>query len=462
MSDLVELVIVGGGPAGLAAAVEASDLGLPVVLVDAFARLGGQYFKQTAPDLEPMPNLDHQGRVLLERVVHDGTQVLPNTVVWGIFVEPDREDEGFLLRLYGPSGTPRSLRAKKVILAAGAYDRPMPFPGWTLPGVMTAGAALTMVKHERVLPGRRVLLSGTGPLQLVLARHLIDAGVDVVAVLDANGFPWRGWRYAGRVWGQWERLQEGWEAWWTMRRAGTPIRWGHAVARAEGRGRVESAQIRPLRGAGSGVENVSVDTVCLGYGFSPAVQLSRQAGCEHVYRPGEGGHIPSRDAWLQTTREGLFAAGDSASIGGKDVAILEGRLAALGAARQLGLDVSSERVSRVKRRLTRQRRFVAVLDDLFPFPSHLQDLLSDDTIVCRCEEVTVGEIRQAIAKGATTVSAVRMLTRAGMGRCQKRMCGHTVAGLLARELDQPLEMVDHVTPRPPVIPVPLEGMEEGH
>ncbi len=455
----IPLAVVGGGPAGLAAATEAAALGIPVTLVDAFPRLGGQYFKQTPPALDGASDLDAHGQALLDEVAQRDVRILPGTVVWGIFAPEDGQAD-YLLRLYGPPGTPRSLWAEKVILAPGAYDRPLPFPGWTLPGVMTAGAALTMVKHQRVLPGQRVLLSGSGPLQLVLARHLIDAGAQVVAILDANGFPWQGWRHVGAVWGQWERLREGWQAWWTIRRAGVPIRWRHTVVRAEGVDHVERAAIRRLD-AGSEAQAVNVDTICLGYGFAPAVQLARQAGCEHVYRPEKGGYVPLRDTWLQTTQAGLFAVGDGAGIGGKDVAMLEGRLAALGVARQLGLQVEGQRPSQLRQALARQRRFAAVLDALFPFASHLQDLLTDDTILCRCEEVTVGQIRQAIAEGATTVNAVRMLTRAGMGRCQGRMCGHTVAALLARELDQPIEAAGQATPRPPVVPVPIDGMLDG-
>jgi bacterioferritin-associated ferredoxin len=169
-------------------------------------------------------------------------------------------------------------------------------------------------------------------------------------------------------------------------------------------------------------------------------------------------YVPVRDEWLETTLAGLFVAGDGAGIGGKDVARLEGRLAALGAVRALGREVPSGQVAALRRALARQRRFAAVLDALFPLSAHLAELLTDDTLLCRCEEVTVGQVRRAIAEGATTVSAIRMLTRAGMGRCQGRMCGPPVAELLAGELGQPVEAVGQATPRPPVVPIPLAGL----
>ena len=459
MTESIPLAVVGAGPAGLAAAAQAAELGWPVTLIDAFALPGGQYYKQTPTALGETVPPDGHARQLLAAGDRDAVRLLAGTSVWGLFPE----EGGYLLCLYGPAGTPRRLKARTVILAPGAYDRPVPFPGWTLPGVMTAGAALNLVKHQHVLPGRRVLLSGTGPLQLVLARHLLEAGAELAGVLEANPFPWRGWRHAAAVWGQGARLQEGWQALRAMQKAGVGIRWQQVVWRAEGEGRVERAVIGPA--GGGAAETVAADTVCLGHGFTPSIQLSRLAGCEHHYRPQQRAYVPQRDEWLQTTRAGLFAAGDGAGIGGKDVARLEGRLAAWGAARALGQGVGSatddqadDRVAALRRELERQRRFAAVLDDLFPLSAHLGDLLTDDTLLCRCEEITVGQVRQAIAEGATTVSAVRMVTRAGMGRCQGRMCGPPLAELLAQALGRPVEAVGQATPRPPVVPVPLEGL----
>ncbi len=455
MPEPIDLAVVGAGPAGLAAAAEAADLGLPVTLIDVYPQPGGQYFKQTPAGLDGEP--DEHARPLFERAAQADMRVITETAVWGIFPE----DQGYLLCLYGPPGTPRRLRAKQVILAPGAHDRPAPFPGWTMPGVLTAGAALTLVKHQRLLPGRRVVLSGTGPLQLVLAGHLLNAGAEVVAVLDANPFPWHGWRYALTAWGQWERLAEGWGAWRAMRKAGTPLRWGYVVRRAEGDGQVERAVIGPVHGEAT--QTVEVDAICLGHGLTPSVQLARQAGCEHRYDSQQRTYLPVRDEGLQTTLPGLYVAGDGAGIGGKDVAQWEGRLAALGAARQLGRTPSPERVALVQRELARQRRFAATLLAMFPYSADLGILLTDETVLCRCEEITVGEIRRVVEEGATTLNAVRMVTRAGMGRCQGRMCGGPVLDLLARELNQPPEVLGQVYPRPPVVPVPLEGLleEEG-
>ena len=460
MTELIDLAVVGAGPAGLAAAAEAAEQGLSVTLVDTFALPGGQYYKQTPPALGKDEAPDAYAGQLLAGVDGDNVRLLTDTSVWGLFPEDGPEDGGHLLCLYGPPGTPRRLKARAVVLAPGAHDRPVPFPGWTLPGVMTAGAALNLVKHQHVLPGRRILLSGTGPLQLVLARHLLAGGAELAGVLDANPFPWSAWRQAAAVWGQWARLREGWDSYRAMQKARVGIRWGQWVRRAEGEGRVERAIIGPVDAspAQGAPETVEVDTICLGHGFAPAIQLSRLAGCDHTYNSVQRAYAPLRDEWLQTSLAGLFVAGDGAGIGGKDVARLEGQLAALGAALVLGHAVAPERIAELRSDLARQWRFAAVLDALFPLSAHLGNLLTGDTVLCRCEEITVSQVRQAVAEGATTVSAVRMLTRAGMGRCQGRMCGSPVAELLARELGQTVEAGGQATPRPPVVPVPLDGL----
>ena len=238
------------------------------------------------------------------------------------------------------------------------------------------------------------------------------------------------------------------------------------MVRAEGDGRVEQAVIGPVSGGAH--ESVPVDTICLGYGFVPAVQLPAQAGCELDYQSelGSGNpslagcYVPQRDEWLQTSLPGLFVAGDGAGIGGKDVALYEGRLAAMAAASQLGHAVAADKIGETRRELAQQKHLAATLDALFPFPPVLWDLMTEDTVLCRCEEITLGEVRQAVAGGATTPNAVKSLTRAGMGRCQGRMCYAAVAHVVAQETGQPVETVGTLTPRPPIVPVPLEGLLE--
>jgi thioredoxin reductase/bacterioferritin-associated ferredoxin len=452
MNKAIDLAIIGAGPAGMAAAIEAAHFGIEPVLIDSSPFPGGQVYRQAPPEFrQSQPS---EGAVLIDRFAQSKSRIFHETTAWGIF--PENGDH--LLCLYGPDDTPRRLLAKNVILAPGAYERPFPFPGWTLPGVMTVGAALILVKHQHILPGRRMLISGTGPLQWVLAHHLIDGGAEMVRVLDANPFPWDGWRYAFRLWGQGERIKKGWGGFRALWRKGQTVRWGYSVLSAQGENRVESVTIGRL--SGSNLETIAVDTICLGYGFVPAVQLSRQAGCQHNYEHKLGGWVPIRDEWMETTVNGIFAAGDSAAIGGKDTAINEGQLAALGVTQSLGKSIKVERVAQVRHELQRQKRFAEIINTLFPFPTQITNILSDDTIICRCEGVTVKDVRKMISEGATTLGILRKLTRAGMGRCQGRMCGHTVADILSQQTNQPLDQLEVATPRPPVMPIPLHGLAD--
>jgi NADPH-dependent 2,4-dienoyl-CoA reductase/sulfur reductase-like enzyme/bacterioferritin-associated ferredoxin len=436
----------------MAAAIEARQLGIETILIDSAPALGGQVYRQTPPEFADNP--EPAAKNLIDKFTRLEIPTYQDTMVWGIFQEEGNQ----LLCLYGPDEVPRRILAKTVILATGAYERPAPFPGWTLPGVMTVGAALIMVKHQHILPGRRIMISGTGPLQWVLAHKLIDAGAETVQVLDANPFPWHGLGYLPRFWGQGERLREGFDAFQAMWRSGQSVRWGQMVLAAHGENRVETVTFG--RVDGSNQKTIPVDTICMGYGFIPAVQLSCQAGCEHIYAEKLGGWIPKRSDWLETTIPGVFSAGDGAGIGGKDTAFHEGQLAALGAAQVLGKTIPAKRAALVRQHLARQKQFAEVLNTLFPFPAQSLQTLTNETYLCRCEGVRVSEVRQMILEGATTLGILRKLTRAGMGRCQGRFCGPTLAALLSQQTGQPLNQLELPTPRPPVMPIPLHGLGE--
>jgi hypothetical protein len=339
---------------------------------------------------------------------------------------------------------------------------------------MTAGAAQTLLKQQRLLPGRRVLLSGTGPLQLAIAAGLVWAGADVAAVLEGNPAGWgQRLRYAPAMWGQWARLREGWVYWLALRQAGVPLRLGWSVVKVEGDGQVQAAVVarldqnwQPVPGS---EQRLEVDTVVIGYGFLPATQLSRLLGCRHDFRPALGGWTPGRDEWLATSCPGVYAAGDGAGIGGAELARLEGRLAGLAAAQRLGKlsqDQLQAAAARLRPALARERRFAAMLNDLFTPGPGLYTLADDDTIICRCEEVRLGELREAVAGGALSANAVKGITRAGMGNCQGRICGELVARIIARESDTPadyatrLEAAGLFTARPPLFPLPLATLAE--
>lgn len=456
--EQVEVAVVGAGPGGLSAALAATQAGTQVTLIDGYRRPGGQYFRQAAAELRASRPMRHQreGQALWGKVSAAGVRFLPETVVWGAF-------EGNLLALHGPQGS-RYLEAKAIILATGAFDRPVAFPGWTLPGVMTAGAAQALLKQQRILAGRRILLAGTGPLQIVLAAELTRAGANVVAVLEGNRFFAKAVRHAPALWGQWERLAEGLSSRLTLLRQGVSYRPGWGIVAAHGTDQVESVTIARLdpewRHVPGSEERLACDTLCLGYGFIPSNTLSRLLGAKQEWRPELGGGVPLRDDHMRTSVPTVFALGDGAGIGGGPLAMLEGQIAGIAAAAQAGHGAAeAERaIWRLAPALERERRFQRMYAALFTPGTGLYEWSRDDTILCRCEEVTQADIRRAIPLGGDSANEVKAIVRCGMGDCQGRMCGHLVAHCIAKETGRPVAEVGLFRPRPPVFPVPVVAL----
>lgn len=464
-----EVAVVGAGPAGLSAALAAAQAGVQVTLIDNYRRPGGQYYRQPAAEFETIQPDSHQreGKDLWKRVTAASVELLAQTTVWGAF-------EGNQLTLYGPE-SPSNLQAQIIILATGAYERIAAFPGWTLPGVITTGAAQTLLKEQRILPGRRVVLAGTGPLQMVVAAGLVQAGAQVVAVLEGSPLLRKALRrplsYVAAMWGQWGRLDEGLTSQLTLRRAGVPFHSGWGVVAAHGQGEIEEVTIAQLddewRPIPATSRRVACDTLCYNYGFIPATELARLLGARCEWRPQAGGFVPVRDEHLRTNVPGLHAVGDGAGVGGGPLALIEGQIAGLAAAAQVkangpdGNDTPSilEQIARLKSALRREQRFQRLYAELFTPGPGVDELAEPDTIICRCEEVTREDIGQAVRLGADTLDAVKALTRCGMGNCQGRVCGPLVAALVAQETGRPPAEVGQFRVRPPVFPTPLAALK---
>jgi len=461
-----DVVVVGGGPAGLAAATEAATSGLAVALVDERPTLGGQIFKQPGPgfrvaDAAALGKDFRRGRALIEAAERSGATVLLRTAVVSmrgtslVLVEDEREST--------------AVSARHVILAPGAHDRPVAFPGWTLPGVITAGGAQTLVKTQCVLPGKRVVFAGSGPLALAFPAQLVGYGVDVTVVLDAGPSPGRRAviRLLGAARGNTDLLRAAAGYRLGLLRARVPLRYRRIVVRAEGDGRVEQvvhaavdAAWRPVVGT---EETVAADTLCLGYGFFPSTELLRLAGCAFSYDEDLGGPTVVRDDWLRTSAPSVSAAGDGTGVAGSHVAIDEGRLAALGALLELDAiapDAAGEQARPILRRLRRREAFRRALLPLHAVGAGIYELATPETTVCRCEGLTRERIEEAVSTTAD-VNVVKILTRAGMGLCQGRNCQRQIAAMIERRHGLALPDVPVSTPRAPVRPVPIAAVADG-
>lgn len=437
-----EVAIVGAGPAGLSAAVAASAAGCQVTLIDAYARPGGQYYKQMPDEFRSRrpDTLYHdfsQARQLFAQIHdHERVQVLSGTTVWTAQVASTKGGP-VTLYLNTESGSVE-LRAKKLILAPGAYDRVLPFPGWDLPGVMTMGAAQTLVKGQRVLPGQRVVLSGSGPFLLPVAAGLAEAGVQVVAVYEATT-PWQWLRYGLKAWNHWDKLREGGNYVRLLHQQGVPLRFGRAVIQASGDGRVQrvtvvrlAADWQPIVGS---EEQIETDAVCIGYGFLPALELSSLLDCMHSYDPVQATFVVQHDANMQSSSAGIFVAGEITGIGGSAVAMPQGTLAGLAVARQLGRlseSAAQDQMAPYYKKLHHRQAFAELLQQLFRLRPGWLSWMTPETLVCRCEEIPFQQIAAAIKDDhAHDVKTVKALTRCGMGLCQGRICGHSMTAITA-------------------------------
>ncbi|MEU9884233.1 NAD(P)/FAD-dependent oxidoreductase [Sphaerisporangium sp. NPDC051011] len=457
-----DVLVVGAGPAGLAATARLAEAGLAVQVVDEQPAAGGQIWRRPPAGLpEASPRSDPlRARLLAASRSAPGVSWRYSTLAWGVFDDADGGSGEHVVGVHGSAGT-EEIRAPVVLVTAGAYDLPAALPGWTLPGVMSAGGVQTLVKAGRLVPSGRIVLAGAHPLLLVVAAQLTGAGAEVVEVAMAGPRPGFGAALRtlpGAPWGA-AKLAEGARALAVLHRADVPVRWSTLPRRVLGADTVEGVELVGVaadwRPDGK-VRTVGCDAVALCFGFLASAELARQAGCAVRWAPAEGGWVVEHDRWQESSVPGIFVAGEVTGVAGAERAAAEGLLAALGVLRRLGVAVDRAEERRARRDLVRAGRFAAVVSREFaPRLDALTRLADDDTLVCRCEEVTAGQVRRALAEHpyVTTVNVAKLLTRCGMGPCQGRYCGVTLAHLVAEHGGRPVEETGVFTARVPVKPL---------
>ncbi|MFB6530799.1 NAD(P)/FAD-dependent oxidoreductase [Streptomyces sp. NPDC056399] len=459
-----DLVVVGAGPAGLAGAVAAGELGLSVALLDSSTRPGGQFYRHPAPALGARrPEALHHDWAafadLSRRLDASRADHLTGHHVWSVVKENDGTwTVHALAGADGSADAPVRIRARALLLATGAYERHLPFPGWTLPGVVGAGGAQAMLKSGLVLPGRSVVVAGSGPLLLAVASSLAAAGARVPTVVEAAGYL----RYARSPRALAANPRKAVEALVhtaALARHRVPVRLRSAVTEVHGTDRVEAVTVtrldrawRPVRGTG---RRIACDALAVGHGLVPQIELAVAVGCATRSLP-DGTLGLALDDLQESSVPGLWAAGETGGVGGAELARTEGETAGRAiAARLLGHPARAGATAGLRRRRDRMRAFADVMAAAHAPGPGWTGWLTDDTDVCRCEEVPAGRVREAVAEyGARDARTVKLLTRAGMGWCQGRMCGTAVACLAAAggTPEPPAER------RPFAVPVPLSTL----
>lgn len=440
-----DVAVIGAGPAGLAAATCCAQAGLTTVLFDEQAAPGGQIYRaiETTPiaDRSVLGISYWQGAQLVTAFRESGAQYVPGASVWSL-----ARDREIAVSFDGAS---HLLNAKRVIICTGAMERPFPIPGWTLPGVMTVGAAQILLKSAGAVPSGRTVIAGSGPLVWLLAWQYINAGASVDVLLDTTPAENRSralghalpFLFSGY-------LREGLKLMRTVKR-GVRVITGVTALRAIGDTSLASVTYQSADGREA---TIPVDTLLLHQGVVPNVNLAMSVGIQHQWNKAQLCWTPVLDENGNSTVEGIAIAGDGAGIAGADAAYWRGMLTGLSAARALGAEVRTSAVDHARRNLAHSLRGRAFLDALYR-PAKAFRQPSGDTIVCRCEEITAQQITAAAELGCMGPNQMKTFLRCGMGPCQGRLCGLTVTEIISAVRGVTHQEVGYYRLRPPVKPV---------
>jgi NADPH-dependent 2,4-dienoyl-CoA reductase/sulfur reductase-like enzyme len=445
LSASYELVVIGGGPAGLAAAALAARAGVQTVLFDENPGVGGQIYRgigTTPVRTRAVLGEDYwAGAALAAEAKASGATLVTGATVWSL--DPDRRVG------VSVAGQVRLIQAGRVIVATGSMERPFPIPGWTLPGVMTAGAAQTALKAQGLVPAGRTIVAGCGPLLWLLTAQLLRAGAKIEAVLDTT--PRLNWLKAARYLPEFA-LSPYWAKGLNLVREVKAALPSIAVHRIEAHGKDRLNEV--VFATGAGERRMKADLLLLHQGVVPNVNLAMAAGVAHRWNARQLCFEPVVDADFGTSVPGIAVAGDGAGIAGGTAAVERGRIAALAAVQALKPGAATPNVQALRQALAREEMGRAFIDALYqPAPSFRQPV--GDTIACRCEEVTARQVRDAADLGAEGPNQMKAFLSCGMGPCQGRLCGLTITELIAAQRHATPDEVGHYRLRPPVKPITL-------
>jgi NADPH-dependent 2,4-dienoyl-CoA reductase/sulfur reductase-like enzyme len=449
MSERASPLIVGAGPAGIRAAQALVKAGLQPIVVDEAHACGGQIYRQPlVPDGRNARARYGSEAAKAERLHRDFAALIdhidyrPQSLLWNL-----RDGNADIIR----DGVHDRVSCDGLILATGATDRVLPLPGWTLPGVFTLGGAQIALKAQACAIGTRVVFAGSGPLLYLVAWQYLKAGVNVAAVLDAAPLSakfnlWRGLVLAPAIVLRGVRMAA------ELKLSGTALHFGVNGVRFEGEARVSRAKFR----AGGRDHDMACDGVGYGLNLRSETQLADLAGCAFRFHSRDRAHLPVCELSGRSGVAGVYLAGDGARIAGADAAECAGERAALALLQDRGLPYNAARAAELERELQHIDRLRDVLEAAFPYPSHWADGITDGTLLCRCEEISAGEARQAIKDFTLSeLNRLKAVSRIGMGRCQGRVCGAAAAELLANETGRDISAVGRLRAQAPIKPIPF-------
>jgi NADPH-dependent 2,4-dienoyl-CoA reductase/sulfur reductase-like enzyme len=446
------VIVIGAGPAGVRAAQALVEAGLRPVVIDESRRDGGQIYRRQPEGFTRTYDTLYDTEAQRARALHEAFDALrphidhmPDTLVWN--VAPNA--------VHVVSDTHhRELAFDALIICSGAADRVMPVPGWHHAGTYSLGGAQVALKSQGCAIGSRVVMMGTGPLLYLVAAQYVKAGATVSAVLDTSTFAQR-LRALPQLLAIPSTLKKGIALMGILKDARVPIHRGITPVEVRGTPERGVQAVRVTLADGAMLE-VECDAVALGYHLRSETQLADLAGCEFRFDHALQQWLPVADEDGRSNVRGVYLAGDGARVRGADAAERAGRLAALAAIKDIGMTCNEDDANKLRTQLSRFTRFAAGLRTAFPWPARFAATLPDETIVCRCEAVTAGELRRVVNDmGAKEANRAKAFSRVGMGRCQGRFCAHAGAEVIAAQARVPLEAVGRLRGQAPVKPLPM-------
>jgi NADPH-dependent 2,4-dienoyl-CoA reductase/sulfur reductase-like enzyme len=450
------VIVIGTGPAGVRAAQALVEAGVRPTVIDEGRRDGGQIYRRQpegfSRSYETLYGTEAARAASLHQTfdeLKDKIDYLPETLVWNI-------SPGTVHLVNGNQY--RTLDFDALIICSGATDRLMPVKGWQYAGTYSLGGAQVALKSQGCAIGSRVAFMGTGPLLYLVAAQYVKAGAAVSAVLDTSTFMQR-ISALPKLLAIPAALKNGIALTSVLRRAGVPVHRGVRPLEITGSPQDGVSGVRVALQSGVSFD-VNCDAVALGYHLRPETQLADLAGCEFRFDEAAQQWLPTIDEDGRSSVKGVYLAGDGARVRGANAAECTGRLAALAALHDSGMKTTAD-MTVLRQELARFTRFADGLRAAFPWPARLAESLPDETIVCRCEAITAGELRRVVRDtGAQEANRAKAFSRVGMGRCQGRYCAHAGAEVIAAAASVPLASVGRLRGQAPVKPLPMALVEE--
>ena len=456
--EKIDLAVLGAGPAGIAAANVASQEGADVIIIDENSSAGGQIYRSPPKEFETHKSFKSpeykEGEKQRNILRNSNVKTLFKHRVWSI-------SSDLVISTVGPNGL-NSLHPKSLIIANGALERIIPFPGWTLPGVIGLAASTILLKSQYVLPGQSTVVAGCGPLLIAVAYGIVKSGGKVSAIIDLNGkLDWM--KVFPRLLSRPDQLIKGMSWFANIKKAGVKHYGGYTITNTSKVGDALKISIAPINNAGRIINSknqkiIEGDCLAIGHGLFPSTEITRLLKAKHQYDPLKGGWVPVIDAHFRSSITGVYIAGDATGISGAFSAVQKGHIAGMAAVRDLNIMSSQKYERKIKYErnlLKKNENFGKAAVGLMSLKPELIKTITSETIVCRCEDVCRSEIDEAISSGARDMNQLKAWTRCGMGPCQGRTCSEAIEAILASKLGS-RELAGQWTGRTPLRPIPID------